>query len=93
MPEMQFSVRWPDSTETTHYSPSLVVESHLTPHSAYAIPDFLAPPPPAREPARQRVRARFGFPCSRALSARDDIARRAAGFTDGQVTVLDFHRL
>ena len=93
MPEMQFQLRWPDGAETTHYSPSLVVERHLTPERSYDLHDLLERTTAALDTASERVRARFGYPCARALAARDDIARRAAGFDAGQVTVLAFRRL
>ena len=93
MPEMQFRVAWPDATETTHYSPSLVVESHLSPNQSYGLSDFVTRTASALETASERVRARFGMPCPRALAARDDIARRAATFEAGEVTVVSFQRL
>jgi uncharacterized repeat protein (TIGR04042 family) len=90
---MQFGVRWPDRTETTCYSPSLVIEDFLSPGQSYELGDFLERSTTALNIASERVEARYGVPCGRALAQRDDIARRAASFTDGQVTVLAFHRL
>ena len=40
MPEMTFSVRWPDGRVVDHYSPSLVVHDHLTAGSTYPVDDF-----------------------------------------------------
>ncbi len=95
MPEMHFSVRWPDGTEHRCYSPSLVIEEHLTPGSAYPVGDFLGRSRIALTIASERVRLKYGFPCSRALGQLADIERRAASFSHAPgavVTVLAFHR-
>ena len=66
MPEIQFVVRWPDDTVTACYSPSLVVREYFAVGSRYALDDFLARSREALGIASERVRARYGFPCSRA---------------------------
>lgn len=66
MPEIQFVVRWPDDTVTACYSPSLVVQEFFSAGSSYALDDFLARSREALGIASERVRARYGFPCSRA---------------------------
>ncbi len=66
MPEIHFVVRWPDDTVTACYSPSLVVQEFFVVGSSYALDDFLARSRDALGIASERVRARYGFPCSRA---------------------------
>ncbi|GBQ26293.1 hypothetical protein AA12717_2309 [Gluconacetobacter sacchari DSM 12717] len=94
MPEMIFRVRWPDGTESDCYSPSLVIRDHLQPDMDYSLADFLARAETALTEASARVRARYGFPCSRALgqlrSLRETCGRFAAP-EDSRVRVLSFH--
>ncbi len=92
MPEMQFQVRWPNATETSHYSPSLVIEEHLSPGQSYELTDFLQRSSTALGIASERVRVRYGTPCGRALAERNSIERHGRCFEGGQVTVLAFHR-
>ena len=66
MPEIVFVVRWPDDTMTECYSPSLVVQDFFVVGFRYALDDFLARSREALGIASERVRARYGFPCSRA---------------------------
>lgn len=99
MPEMKFSVRWPDGSETLCYSPSLVIEEHLVPGTSYALDDIIGRSRTALTIASDRVMQKYGFPCSRALSQLAELDRRVAHFsgTDraspgSRVTVLAFHR-
>ena len=66
VPEIHFVVRWPDDTVTACYSPSLVVQEVFAVGASYALDDFLARSREALGIASERVRARYGFPCSRA---------------------------
>ena len=67
MPEMRFRIRWPDGRQEACYSPSLVIKEFFAPGESYRLPDFLARSRDALTIASERVRARYGFPCSRAL--------------------------
>jgi len=94
MPEMRFSVRWPDGSEQLCYSPSLVIRDHFAPGRTYDLPDFLERSRTALTIASDRVRERYGFPCARALGQLADIeqrARRHAGDAHPTVTVTAFH--
>lgn len=91
MPEMHFSLRWPDGTESLAYSPSLVVREHLVVGRSYPLDEFVQRSTEALGIGSERVRQRFGMPCSRALSQIDAIRRAAARFSSDQaVTVLAF---
>jgi uncharacterized repeat protein (TIGR04042 family) len=68
MPEMHFRIRWPDGTPETCYSPSLVVKDYLAPGESYPLTDFLARSRTALRIASERVNAKYGHPCSRALA-------------------------
>ena len=93
MPEMHFQVRWPDGAETICYSPSLVVQDFLSAGRTYELQDFVDRSTTALNIASDRVQAKYGLLCTRALAQRDDIAYRGTRFDGGYVTVLAFHQL
>jgi uncharacterized repeat protein (TIGR04042 family) len=82
MPEMIFDIRWPDNAAESCYSPSLVVREHLTVGAAYPLPEFLARTRTALRIASDRVQAKYGFPCARAMSQLARLETRAASFAD-----------
>lgn len=82
MPEMQFRIRWPSGVEEACYSPSLVIKDYFEPGSRYALPDFLARSREALTIASERVRARYGRPCSLALGQLQRIEATGRSFAD-----------
>ena len=93
MPEMRFHIRWPDGREESCYSPSLVIKDYFAPGTAYALADFLARSREALLIASDRVKARYGMPCSLALGQLDRIEAAGRSFADhpgGEVTVTSF---
>ena len=93
MPEMRFHVRWPDGATEACYSPSLVVKDHMRAGASYPLLDFLARCRIALTLASERVREKYGFPCSRALSQLARIeagASRCEAIPDAQVAILCF---
>ena len=82
MPEMRFHIRWPDGTPETCYSPSLVIKDYFSVGADYALPDFLARSRTALGIASDRVKAKYGSPCGRALAQLARIEAAAAAFTD-----------
>jgi uncharacterized repeat protein (TIGR04042 family) len=89
MPEMTFTVRWPDGTTQQCYSPSLVMHDYLVEATSYPIDDFLARSTEALGRASERVRAKFGFACTSAAAQIESLAHSRDRFDDGTVTVLD----
>ncbi|KQT19456.1 hypothetical protein ASG40_00995 [Methylobacterium sp. Leaf399] len=91
MPEMHFHIRWPDGRREACYSPSLVIKEHFTVGQAYPLAEFVARSRTALVIASDRVAARYGFPCSLAMS---QLARIEAGAgsqaPDGDVLVERF---
>ncbi len=75
MPEMHFTIEWPDGARERCYSPSYVVEEHLAEGQDYAVADFIERAARALHIASDRVQARYGFACSSAL---DQLARLQA---------------
>jgi uncharacterized repeat protein (TIGR04042 family) len=91
MPEMRFHIRWPDGRREACYSPSLVIKEHFSPGEAYPLGEFLARSRTALRLASERVRARYGFPCSLALSQLARIEQEADRQpADGAVWVESF---
>ena len=93
MPEMRFLIRWPDGTAESCYSPSLVIRDYLASGETYALADFLALSRTALAIASDRVKAKYGVPCGRALAqlARiEAVAADFAGLQDPRVTVDGF---
>ena len=93
MPEMHFTVRWPDGAEHACYSPSLVVQDYLAPGQSYPLDDFLQRTHEALSIASERVRAKYGFACSRAMDQWASIEAHAESFrgqAEAKVQVLHF---
>lgn len=93
MPEMHFTVRWPDDTVTDCYSPSLVIREHMRVGASYAVPDFVERTRTALNIASERVRAKYGYACSSALDQLGRIeamADRYASNDQAQVQVVKF---
>jgi uncharacterized repeat protein (TIGR04042 family) len=88
MPEMTFTVRWPDGTQQQCYSPSLVMHDFLEPGVDYALGDFVSRSTTALTIASDRVRAKFGFACTSAAAQIEDIEAAARQMPDGHVTIL-----
>lgn len=82
MPEMRFHVQWPDGTEEACYSPSLVIKDYFAPGETYPLEDFLDKSRTALTIASDRVRLKFGFPCSRALGQLQRIEQTAKTYQD-----------
>jgi uncharacterized repeat protein (TIGR04042 family) len=80
MPEMRFRIRWPDGSSESCYSPSLVIKDYFAVGTDYALSDFLARSRTALGIASERVRAKYGMPCSRALAQLARIETAASAF-------------
>jgi uncharacterized repeat protein (TIGR04042 family) len=93
MPEMHFHIRWPDGRAETCYSPSLVVRDFFVLGESYPLADFLARSRTALGIASDRVKAKYGRPCSLAMAQLARIEAAAGGFADlpnARVTVDAF---
>lgn len=91
MPEMHFRVTWPDGSGTRCYSPSLVIKDYFAPGTQYPLADFLSRSREAYGIASERVRQKYGFPCSRAARALAEVEGLGGRFpSDALVTVDSF---
>jgi uncharacterized repeat protein (TIGR04042 family) len=82
MPEMTFTVRWPDQTMTDCYSPSTIVKDYFSEGQSYPLPEFVALSRTALTMASERVRARYGYACSSALDQLTRIEHHARQFSE-----------
>jgi uncharacterized repeat protein (TIGR04042 family) len=93
---MHFHVEWPNGRVERCYSPSYVVEEHLTVGATYPVEEFVSRVRRALEIASERVRAKYGFACSSALdqlrSLEESAAALAPGERSGNVRVLEFEK-
>lgn len=80
MPEICFQVEWPDSSQETCYSPSLVVKEYFTPQQEYALDDFVERSRTALKIASDRVQTKYGMPCSLALGQIQNIEKKASQY-------------
>lgn len=91
MPEMHFTVRWPDGGDMRCYSPSLIVREYLQVGRVYALADFVERSRTMLHIGSERVRAKYGYACSAALDQLDQIEVRAASFPPAaEVMVTSF---
>lgn len=89
MPEVRFTIRWPDGSEESCYSPSTAIRRHLAAGECYPLGDFLARARAGLNEASDRVTEKFGFTCSSAIDQLTRIEVRAATQTaEGQVACL-----
>jgi len=93
VPAMHYRLRWPDASESTCYSPSLVIKDYFEAGTSYALPEFLQRVREATRIASDRVEAKFGYACSRAMDQLATIEIQAAHFAgdaDARVEMLAF---
>jgi len=74
---MHFELQWPDGQRSRCYSPSLVIRDYFEPGADYALTDFLARARTSLGIASERVRAKYGFACSRAMDQLAEIEAAA----------------
>jgi uncharacterized repeat protein (TIGR04042 family) len=93
MPEMRYDIEWPDGVREACYSPSLIIKDYFEPGQTYPLDDFLQRSRVALNIASDRVKAKYGFACSRALGQLAKTEAAAARFSAGEVSVISFHDL
>jgi uncharacterized repeat protein (TIGR04042 family) len=83
MPEVRFSVRWPDDSVSDCYSPSTVIRDYLQAGERYALADFVDRSRTALHLASERVRRKYGYACSSAMDQLRRIEATAGRFPSG----------
>ena len=64
MPEVRFTVRWPDGTASSFWSPSRVLRCYFGPGTRLTVGQFAELGTAALERADERVREKYGFRCA-----------------------------
>lgn len=93
MPEINFKIQWPDGKQETCYSPSLIVKEYFETGKTYTVSDFLARSRESLNIASDRVKKKYGFPCTRALGQLRRIETAAEPYltdADAPVTIIQF---
>jgi uncharacterized repeat protein (TIGR04042 family) len=88
MPEMTFTVRWPDGATQECYSPSLVMHDFLADTASYPVADFMSRAVTALTQASERVKAKYGMYCTSAAAQIDALQQTSSRYPDGAVTVV-----
>ena len=80
MPEVSFTVKWPDGEIEKCYSPSTVILNFLEVGKSYPVQDFVKLSNDGLELASQRVMEKYGFRCTSADSQISRIMTAAKSF-------------
>ncbi|ELR98208.1 MSMEG_0570 family nitrogen starvation response protein [Gloeocapsa sp. PCC 73106] len=96
MPEINFKIEWPDGSQQICYSPSLVVKKYFEPGEDYNLEEFVQKCRTSLTIASDRVKAAYGFPCSKAMGQIQQIEFLAGQYThlsDPKVRFLGFESI
>ena len=75
MPEVRFQLQWPDGQFSTLYSPSTVMLEYLKPGDSFRVSELESLGVKALRAASDRVRARYGFACTRTDEEESQLRR------------------
>ena len=81
MPEVLLELRWPDGEASRFYSPSTVVYDFLKPGETLSIAELEQKGLAALREASERVRARYGFACTRTDEEASKLQQRLARYS------------
>lgn len=80
MPEVLLELCWPDGESSPFYSPSTVVYEFLKPGDRLTMAELEQKGLAALREASERVRARYGFACSRTDEEASRLQQRLARY-------------
>jgi uncharacterized repeat protein (TIGR04042 family) len=78
MPEVMLELHWPDGQASRFYSPSTIVYEFLKPGETLSIAELEQKGLAALREASERVRARYGFACTRTDEEASKLQKRLA---------------
>ena len=84
MPEVRFQLEWPDGQSSTLYSPSTVILEYLKPGESLQVSELESRAVTALRAASERVRARYGFACTRTDEEESQLRRWTARYSPEQ---------
>ena len=82
MPEVTFDIEWPDGSQDQFYSPSTIVNRYFQIGETYELQDFVKRSRESLNLASERVRQRYGSPCSMAIAQLNRIETKALKFDE-----------
>ncbi|MEA5412877.1 MSMEG_0570 family nitrogen starvation response protein [Synechococcus sp. BA-120 BA3] len=82
MPEVELTLEWPDGGRSRLYSPSTVILEHLAPGQTVTVAELRSRGILALRQASERVRARYGFACTRADEEERRLLAQAGRYGD-----------
>lgn len=85
MPEVMLQICWPDGEASPFYSPSTVVYQFLKPGEKLTIAELEQKGLSALQEASERVRARYGFACTRTDEEAVKLQKRLAMYGRGDM--------
>jgi uncharacterized repeat protein (TIGR04042 family) len=85
MPEVRLSLEWPDGRRSELYSPSTVILDFLQPGQTLSVAELTSKGMTALEQASERVRARYGFACTRTDEERVRLQQAADSYAADQL--------
>ena len=85
MPEINFQLNLPDGKKTSLYSPSTVILEYLKPGDSLKISDFKSLAIKALHEASEKVRAKYGFACTRTLEEEEKILNWISNYAPDQL--------
>ena len=80
MPEVLLELHWPDGDASRFYSPSTIVYEFLKPGETLTIAELEQKGLAALRKASERVRARYGFACTRTDEEASKLQQRLARY-------------
>jgi len=81
MPEVVLQLCWPDGDASSFYSPSTVIYDFFKPGDTLSIAELEQKAFAALEEASERVRARYGFACTRTNEEAGKLRRKIAKYS------------
>ncbi|MCP9860193.1 MSMEG_0570 family nitrogen starvation response protein [Cyanobium sp. Cruz-8H5] len=85
MPEVELTLEWPDGGRSRLYSPSTVILEHLAPGQTLSVAELRTRGTLALRQASERVRARYGFACTRADEEERRLLEQASRFGEQEL--------
>jgi uncharacterized repeat protein (TIGR04042 family) len=88
MPEVMLELHWPDGEASRFYSPSTVVYEFLKPGDTLSISELEQRGLAALREASERVRARYGFACTRTDEEASKLQKRLAMYSRSEMVAV-----
>ena len=88
MPEVLLTLEWPDGRTTPLYSPTTVILEYLRPGQTLPVRELRQRGSEALQLASERVRARYGFACTRADEEERRLLDTAAAYEPDQLVAI-----